>query len=162
MAEQRDTVRDMSDIAHAVRERRSELRLRYEDVAAMAGVSRHLVSSIEKGDSGDQVEKLLRILDVLQIRVEVRRGVPRHVAPPAPAAKPARTRDVPAVALDRIHAEPGRISCMDCAASVRDLGRHVRQQHGLSLAGYRQRWSIPDDVPLQPRRDGDPLGGVIG
>ena len=158
MAEQRDIVRDMSDIAHAVRERRSELRLRFEDVAEMAGDSRHLVSAVEKGDSGDQVEKLLRILDALQIRVDIRRGPARHVVPPAAPARPARTRQEPAVDPERMHDDPERIACLDCGARVRDLPRHVRQQHGLGIAGYRQRWSIPEEVPLVPRSNAGPGG----
>lgn len=159
MTEQRDTVRDMSDIAHAVRERRKELRLRFEDVAAMAGVSRHLVSSVERGDPSDQIEKLLRILDALQIRVDIRRGPPRYVSTPPRAEKPARTRDEAAVRLEDMHGDAGRILCMDCGASVRDLTRHVRLQHGLTLAGYRQRWSIPDEVGLKPRGPADMTGG---
>lgn len=155
MTEQRDAVRDMTDISHAVRERRRELRLRFEDVANMAGVSRHLVSSVEKGEASDQIEKLLRILEVLQIKVDLRRAPPRHVDPPPAAPRPARTRMAPAVAMDDMHREPGRIVCMDCGAAVRNLGLHVRNQHGLSVAGYRLRWEIPEDVRLMPTKDGD-------
>jgi transcriptional regulator with XRE-family HTH domain len=153
MTERRDTVLDMSDIAHAVRERRRELRLRFEDVANMAGVSRHLVSSIERGDANDQLDKLLRILDALQIKVDVRRSTPRHVEPPPAPPRPARTRTKPAVAIEDMHRDAGRIICLDCEASVRDLSRHVRQQHGISLVGYRQRWGLDEDVRLRPLTD---------
>lgn len=151
MTETRDTVMDISDIAHAVRDRRREMRLRFEDVASMAGVSRHLVSAIEKGQASDQMEKLLRILAALQIRVDLRRGTPRHVDPPPAPPKPARTRTRPAVAIADMHREPGRLVCLDCGAAVRDLGRHIRLQHGLSVAGYRLRWGIDEDVALRPR-----------
>ena len=151
MTEQRDAVRNMTDIAHAVRERRRELRLRFEDVAAMAGVSRHLVSSVEKGDPNDQVEKLLRILEALQIRVVILRGPARHVDTPAPAVRPARTRTTPAVAIDDMYRGDGAIACLDCGAAVRDLPRHARQQHGMSVPAYRLRWGIPDDRPLNPK-----------
>lgn len=126
------------------------MRLRFEDVARMAGVSRHLVSAIENGQASDQVEKLLRVLDVLQIKVELRRGPLRHVETPAPLQKPARTRTTPAVDPSLMHADPGRVRCLDCGASVRDIARHVKQQHGLGIAGYRQRWSIDASVSLAP------------
>lgn len=149
MAEQRDIVRDLSDIAHVVRDRRRELRLRFEDVASMAGVSRHLVSSIENGAPSDQIEKLLRVFDALQIKVDLRRGVPRHVEPPV-EPRPARTRTTPAVPIAEMHRDPDRIICLDCGSSVKSISNHVRQQHGLSVSGYRQRWDIDEDVPLRP------------
>jgi len=153
MSERRDAVADLSDIAHAVRERRQELRLRFEDVGNMAGVSRHLVASIEKGEPNEQFDKLLRVLAALQIKVDLRRGPPRHVDLPVAAPKPARTRINPAVDMADMHKEPGRVRCLDCGAGVRDIGRHVRQQHGLSIAGYRQRWNIDEEVSLRPTEE---------
>jgi transcriptional regulator with XRE-family HTH domain len=144
MTETRDTVRDLSDIARAVRDRRRELRLRFEDVASMAGVSRHLVSAIENGQPSDQLEKLLRVLEALQIRVDLKRGVPKHVEPPAPRQRPARTRMEPAVDPREVDAGDGRTRCLDCGSAVRDIGRHVRLQHGLSIPAYRQRWGLDD------------------
>lgn len=153
MTETRDTIRDVADIAQAVRRRRGEMRLRFEDVAQMAGVSRHLVSAIENGQASDQVEKLLRVLDVLQIRMDLRRGPARHVEAPPPRQRPARTRTAPAVDPSDMHANPGRVTCLDCGASVRDIARHVRQQHGLGVAGYRQRWNIDASTSLSPVGD---------
>jgi len=144
MTETRDTVKDLSDIARAVRDRRRELRLRFEDVASLAGVSRHLVSAIENGQPSDQVEKLLKVLDALQIRIDLRRGPPRHVDPPPAKVRPARTRLVPAVDPSEIETQDGRMRCLDCGSAVRDLGRHVRLQHGLSMPAYRQRWNLDE------------------
>lgn len=155
MAERHDTITDFSDVAHAVRERRRELRLRFEDVATMSGTTRQLVSAIERGEANDQVEKLLRILDVLQIKLDLRRGQPRHVDAPAAKPRPARTRGTPSVAIADMHREPGRVICLDCGSAVRSIATHVRQQHGLSMASYRQRWSIGDEFDLKPRDEGE-------
>jgi transcriptional regulator with XRE-family HTH domain len=148
----RIVLKDIRELGDIVSRRRSELRLRLEDVAKLSDVSRHLVSSVEKGDPGNQVEKLLRILDSLQISVELKKEKPKHVDIPPDDPKPARTRKTPIVPIDKMFTQDGRIICLECGSKVKNIHMHARQSHGLNIAGYRQRWNIPESQSFSTKK----------
>jgi HTH-type transcriptional regulator/antitoxin HipB len=59
------------DLAAAVRGRRQDLRLTQADLAARAGVSRVWVSSLEAGKATVEFGLVLRLLDALDLRIDV-------------------------------------------------------------------------------------------
>lgn len=65
-----------ADLAHQVARRRRALGLRQEDVARLAGVSRATVIAIEQGRETLQVDKLRRVLEVLDLVLVIERREP--------------------------------------------------------------------------------------
>ncbi len=61
----------MDQIAKIVRTRRKELGIDQETVAGLAGVSRKSVSEIERGKPTVRFDVLVRVLDVLGLKLEV-------------------------------------------------------------------------------------------
>jgi len=59
------------DLAAAVRGRRKDLHLTQADLAARAGVSRVWVNSLEAGKSTVEFGLVLRLLDALDLRLDV-------------------------------------------------------------------------------------------
>lgn len=57
--------RAASELAHVVKQRRTSLGLRQEDVADLAGVSLRFVQSVEAGKTTVRLDKLAAVLDVL-------------------------------------------------------------------------------------------------
>jgi HTH-type transcriptional regulator / antitoxin HipB len=57
--------------AAAVRQRRTTLHMRQDDLAALAGVSTRFVHAVETGKPSLQLEKLLLVLHVLGLRLQV-------------------------------------------------------------------------------------------
>ena len=60
-----------AEIAHAVRDARRAEGLRQEELALAAGVSTKTLHNLEGGTSGLRVDTLLRILQVLGLRLDV-------------------------------------------------------------------------------------------
>lgn len=58
-------------VGEAIRNRRRALGIDQETVASLAGVSRKLVSEVERGKPTVRLDGVLRILDVLGLRLEV-------------------------------------------------------------------------------------------
>lgn len=58
-------------VGEAIRNRRTALGIDQETVASLAGVSRKLVSEVERGKPTVRLDGVLRILDVLGLRLEV-------------------------------------------------------------------------------------------
>ena len=54
---------------------------------------------------------------------------------------------VPAVSIRR-SVKPDAITCLDCGKQMKMLKRHLRTEHGLSVADYRAKWSLPADYPM--------------
>ena len=73
----------LRQLASTVRGRRQDLGLSQGEVAARAGVSRQWLSGLEGGKAGAEIGLVLRVLDVLQLRMELRPGD----APAAPAGR---------------------------------------------------------------------------
>ena len=61
--------RAASELAHVVKQRRTSLRLRQEDVADLAGVSLRFVQSVEAGKTTLRLDKLAAVLDVLGLKL---------------------------------------------------------------------------------------------
>lgn len=57
------------DIGQEVRTRRADLGLRQRDLADLAGVSERLIRDIEGGKPSLRLDTLLRVLDVLGLRL---------------------------------------------------------------------------------------------
>jgi predicted transcriptional regulator len=66
-----------------------------------------------------------------------------HLGQPA---EPEETR-TPAVSVRR-SVQDDYVVCMDCGFKAITLRRHLRVQHGLTPAEYRQRWGLKSDHPL--------------
>ena len=64
----------------------------------------------------------------------------RHVPPSKEELKPA-------VSV-RSSVKRDYIICLDCGAKAQILKRHLATAHGLSLAAYRERWSLKSDYPM--------------
>jgi len=60
-----------AEIAHAVRDARRAQGLRQEELALAAGVSTKTLHNLEGGTSGLRVDTLLRILQVLGLRLDI-------------------------------------------------------------------------------------------
>lgn len=61
--------RAASELANVVKQRRTSLRLRQEDVADLAGVSLRFVQSVEAGKTTLRLDKLAAVLDVLGLKL---------------------------------------------------------------------------------------------
>jgi y4mF family transcriptional regulator len=61
----------MDEIAEVVRARRKELGIDQETAAQLAGVSRKLVSDIERGKRTVRMDVLISVLDVLGLELQV-------------------------------------------------------------------------------------------
>jgi len=57
--------------ATRVRQRRIELQMRQDDVAALANVSTRFVHAVENGKPSLQLEKLLSVLHVLGLQLQI-------------------------------------------------------------------------------------------
>jgi y4mF family transcriptional regulator len=66
-------------LASEVRARRSELKLRQEELADLAGVSERFVYALENGKSTVQVDKVLAVLNALGLHLEIHRGADREI-----------------------------------------------------------------------------------
>lgn len=61
----------MDELSRIVKGRRKELGIDQETAARLAGVSRKTVSEIERGKQTIRLDVLLRVLDVLGLRMEI-------------------------------------------------------------------------------------------
>ncbi|MGE4427108.1 MAG: helix-turn-helix domain-containing protein [Solirubrobacteraceae bacterium] len=95
----------LRNIAAAVRGRRQDLGLSQADVAARTGVSRQWLSAVEGGKSGVELGLVLRLLDVLDLRIELR-----------PTDGGAASERPPAVDLDALLDEYGAASSISGTA----------------------------------------------
>ena len=59
----------------------------------------------------------------------------------------AEARPEPAVAI-RSSLKGDAIICLECGGRMKLLKRHILNDHGLSPADYRERWSLPGDYPM--------------
>lgn len=66
-------------LASEVRARRTQLRLRQEEVADLAGVSERFVYALENGKQTVQLDKVLSVLHALGLHLEIRRGADREI-----------------------------------------------------------------------------------
>lgn len=62
---------DMADFGQLVRQRRRELRMTQADVARLTGFSMRLVGEIERGKEHVAADKVLRLLDVLNMTMVI-------------------------------------------------------------------------------------------
>jgi HTH-type transcriptional regulator / antitoxin HipB len=58
-------------LGNAIRERRRSLGIDQETLASIAGVSRKLVSEIERGKPTVRLDGLIRVLEALGLRLEI-------------------------------------------------------------------------------------------
>ncbi len=40
------------------------------------------------------------------------------------------------------------LTCLECGRKFKTLKRHLRQEHILAPEGYRAKWGLPDDYPM--------------
>lgn len=73
-------IRSIQDISTSIRGRRADLGLSQAELAGRAGVSRKWVYEFEAGKSTAELGLLLRVLDALELDLEldVRGGAPDH------------------------------------------------------------------------------------
>lgn len=62
-------------------------------------------------------------------------------------AAPAPEQLTPAVGI-RSSIKPDSLTCLDCGAKLKSLKRHLGTSHGLTPAGYRERWALKSDYPM--------------
>ena len=96
-------VRSIRDLAAAVRGRRQDLGLNQAELARRAGVSRKWISEFEAGKSTAELGLVLRVLDELGFRLELRKD------PEAGARSPDRD----AVDLDTLLNELRNVQATD-------------------------------------------------
>jgi HTH-type transcriptional regulator/antitoxin HipB len=70
----REVAMSESELAAAVRARRTALSLRQEELADLAGVSERFVYALERGKQTVQFDKLLAVLNALGLHLEIHRG----------------------------------------------------------------------------------------
>jgi predicted transcriptional regulator len=61
--------------------------------------------------------------------------------------EPAPASLAPAVPIRR-SVRPDYVVCLECGFHAQILRRHLRVQHGLSVAEYRARWNLSPDHPV--------------
>ena len=61
-------------LAAAVRARRTELGLRQEELADLAGVSERFVFAVESGKTSVRLDKLMDLLGALGLQLQLQRG----------------------------------------------------------------------------------------
>jgi len=64
----------------------------------------------------------------------------------SPASAPAEPLQ-PAVSVKKSVSADG-INCLECGKKQKMLKRHLSTAHGLSVADYRTKWSLPSDYPM--------------
>lgn len=64
----------------------------------------------------------------------------------APLAQPAAPQQ-PAVSVKK-SITPGAMICLECGGRKQMLKRHLHTAHGLSVADYKAKWSLPGDYPM--------------
>ena len=62
-------------------------------------------------------------------------------------AKPDRQPLKPAVSV-RESVHPDYVTCLEDGKQFKSMKRHLRQQHNLTPAAYREKWSLPDDYRM--------------
>ena len=67
------------NLATRVRDRRTQLGLRQEELADLAGVSERFVYAVENGKQTLQLDKLLAVLSALGLHLEIHRGADREI-----------------------------------------------------------------------------------
>jgi y4mF family transcriptional regulator len=63
-----------ADLGATVRVRRSQLRLRQDELADLAGVSERFVYALENGKQTVQLDKVSAVLTALGLHLEIHRG----------------------------------------------------------------------------------------
>lgn len=69
----------LGGLATEVRVRRTQLKLRQEELADLAGVSERFVYALENGKQSVQLDKLLAVLNALGLHLEIHRGADREI-----------------------------------------------------------------------------------
>lgn len=95
------------DLAAAIKGRRKDLRLTQAALAKSAGVARSWLAMVEGGKTSVDFGLILRVLDVLDLRIDVspRSSEFRHIYQGAPDTSPRNVSDVvrgPQVDLDSL------------------------------------------------------------
>jgi predicted transcriptional regulator len=62
-------------------------------------------------------------------------------------AAPSSNPGSPAVPIKR-SVRDDYIVCLDCGRKLKTLKRHLRSEHNLSPAEYRDKWNLPSDYPM--------------
>lgn len=70
-----------------------------------------------------------------------------HEAAPAANASTSPRTAVPAVPVDQSVSDDA-VTCLCCGKSFTMLKRHLKAEHGLTEAQYRQRFGLAEDHPL--------------
>ena len=63
----RTTVQTTGDLADVFARRRSMLRMTQSEMAKVAGIGRYAIASIERAKPGTGIERLLALIDILQM-----------------------------------------------------------------------------------------------
>lgn len=71
-----DAIRTVSDVAHVVRGRRTELGISQAELARTAGVSRKWVYEFEAGQPAAELRKILAVADALGLSLTIGPAVP--------------------------------------------------------------------------------------
>jgi y4mF family transcriptional regulator len=69
----------LGGLATQVRVRRTQLKLRQEELADLAGVSERFIYALENGKQSVQLDKLLAVLNALGLHLEIHRGADREI-----------------------------------------------------------------------------------
>jgi y4mF family transcriptional regulator len=69
----------LGGLATEVRVRRTQLKMRQEELADLAGVSERFIYALENGKQSVQVDKLLAVLNALGLHLEIHRGADREI-----------------------------------------------------------------------------------
>ena len=76
----------------------------------------------------------------------------RKTSPPLHKTSP-RAKSVPELAVPVTPS--GYLVCLECGGRFVRLARHLGSAHGLTPAGYREKWALPASSPLVARKHGD-------
>ena len=109
----------------------------------------------------DMVEPLLRLMSdsrPSQLPGAVRQAVersrkaavaePETVEPPEAMASPAVVEVAEPAVPTKESISQDRLACLDCGRQFKTLVRHLREEHSLTPEGYRAKWGLPADAPM--------------
>lgn len=147
-------VASITDLGEIVKRRRNELGWSIVETSEIAGTSRYFVADLERGKPSCQFDKIMAVLEALQLKLELRFRAPRR----KPAIKPGDLEQAgrrplatgPAIPLTSTHTDPATIGCLECGKRVRNLQRHLSSFHAMRASEYRRRWQLPKEYDLKP------------
>jgi transcriptional regulator with XRE-family HTH domain len=151
MAETESTTLDQR-IAHRVRELRAEQGLTLEQLAARSGVSRSMISVVERGESSPTAALLDKLAAGLGVTLNALFEAPRSTEPPSPVARhadQAEWQDPDSGYVRRALTPPGVATPLQLVEVHFPAGAHVNYEAGVNRSGIHQQvWVMSGSITV--------------